>query len=84
MNAIQIVNEYIALHKAFDFDGRDHETVLAKMLGDVYGECRVVDDETGEYEIEIRGSESRSGNPVVFTFVDPEYESLGIAQEDID
>ena len=74
MSAIEIVNEYIALHKSFDFNGNDHETVLAKMLGDVYGVCTVVDDQIGEYEIEIRGHESCSGNPGVFNFVDPDYE----------
>jgi hypothetical protein len=78
MNAVksteQIVDSYIALHKSFDFNGSDHDSVLAKMLGDVYGECRVIDDEIGEYEIEVSSHDSRSGNPVVFTFVDPEYE----------
>jgi len=78
MNAIEIVNSYIALHKkdrfSFDFNGRDHETVLAKMLGDVYGVCTVVDDQIGEYEIEVSSHDSRSGNPVIFNFIDPAYE----------
>ena len=68
MKTIEIVNDYVALHKAFDFNGKDYEKELANILGDLYGECRLVDDAAGEYEIEIPGHDSFSGNPVLFTF----------------
>ena len=68
MKTIEIVNDYIALHKYFDFNGNDYEKELANIMGDLYGECRLVDDSAGEYEIEIPGHASFSGNPIVYSF----------------
>mgnify|MGYP003651959058 CR=1 FL=1 len=62
-----IVSDYIALHKAFDFNG-NYEGVFANIIGDIYGECRLIDDSAGEYEIEISGHDSFSGNPILFNF----------------
>ena len=68
MKTIEIVNDYIALHKDFDFNGCDYEGVFANIMGDLYGECRLVDDSAGEYEIEVSGSASFSGNPIIYSF----------------
>ncbi len=68
MKTIEIVNDYIALHKDFDFNGNDYAEVFANIMGDLYGECRLVDDSAGEYEIEIPGRDSFSGNPIVYSF----------------
>ena len=64
----EIVKAYLDLHKE-EFSPRpSDETIFNNMIGDVYGECRCENAETGEYEIEISASDSKSGNSVLFDF----------------
>lgn len=74
---IDIAKEYVALHTEFDVPhkGADSgfEDVYNSLYQCYYGEARLVDDQTGEYEIEIGSHETKSGNPVLFTFIDPDH-----------
>ena len=72
-NKKETVQAYLDLHKNEFFPMPDYETVFANMIGDVYGECRCENEKTGLYEIEISANETKSGNPVLFTFRDPDH-----------
>ena len=72
-NKTEIVKGYLDLHKDEFFPRPSDDTILANMIGGVYGECRadfdpVLNTETGLYEIEIAASDSKSGGPELFTF----------------
>ena len=67
-NKAEIVQAYLDLHKDEFFPRPTDETIFNNMIGDVYGECRTENAETGLYEIEISSSDSKSGNPVLFDF----------------
>ena len=84
----EIANDFILLHKAIDVDSWSPfhlsgdaklEHIFNNILQGLYGECNEllsrVDHRvgSGEYEIEIPSHNSRSGNPVFFYFVDPDY-----------
>jgi len=72
-NKKETVQAYLDLHKNEFFPMPDYETVFANMIGDVYGECRCENEKTGLYEIEISANETKSGNPVLFTFRDHDH-----------
>jgi len=64
----EIVQAYLDLHKNEFFPRPSDDTILANMIGGVYGECRCENAETGVYEIEISASDSKTGNPILFDF----------------
>ena len=81
----EIANDFILSHKAIDVDlwapyhlsgDAKLEQIFNNILQGLYGECNEVDHlvGSGEYEIEIPSGYSRSGNAVLFYFVDPDYE----------
>ena len=49
------------------------ESVFNYLVGDAYGECRLVDSATGEYEIEIGRFDSASHQSQLFTFYHPDH-----------
>ena len=82
---IDIAHDFILSHKEIDLDAwtpfhlsgdAKLEQIFNNILQGLYGECNEVDHlvGSGEYEIEVSSHDSRSGNPVFFYFVDPEYE----------
>ena len=76
MSKKQTVQEFLNLHKNEFFPLPDYQTVFANMIGNVYGDCRCENEKTGLYEIEISANESTSGNPVLFTFRDPDHQPI--------
>ena len=77
----EIAHDFILSHKKIDLDSwtplhlsgdAKLEHIFNNILQGLYGECEEL--ESGEYEIEIDSHDSRSGNPVLFYFVDPDYE----------
>jgi len=77
----EIAHDFILSHKKIDLDSwtpfdlsgdAKLEQIFNNILQGLYGECEEL--ESGEYEIEIDSHDSRSGNPVLFYFVDPDYE----------
>jgi len=77
----EIANDFILLHKEIDRDAwvpfhlsgdAKLEQIFNNILQGLYGRCEEL--ESGEYEIEIDSHDSRSGNSVLFYFVDPDYE----------
>lgn len=75
----EIANDFILLHKEIDRDAwapfhlsgdAKLEHIFNNILQGLYGEC----NGSGEYEIEVSSHDSRSGNSVLFYFVDPDYE----------
>ena len=81
----EIAHDFILSHKAIDVDSwtpfdlsgdAKLEKIFNNLMQGLYGECNEVDHlvGSGEYEIEIDSHDSRSGNPVLFYFVDPDYE----------
>jgi hypothetical protein len=80
----EIANSFILSHKAIDVDAwapfhlsgdAKLEQIFNNILQGLYGECNEVDHlvGSGEYEIEIDSHYSRSGNSILFYFVDPDY-----------
>jgi hypothetical protein len=80
----EIANDFILLHKETDRDAwapfhlsgdAKLEHIFNNILQGLYGECNEVDHlvGSGEYEIEIPSHNNRSGNPILFYFVDPDY-----------
>tara|TARA_R110002012_G_C11573326_1_gene604591 strand:+ start:219 stop:725 length:507 start_codon:yes stop_codon:yes gene_type:complete len=49
------------------------ESVFDYLVGDAYGECRLVDSATGEYEIEIGRFDSASHQSQIFNFYHPDH-----------
>jgi len=68
---LNIVNQFIDLHTDFNVDV-GFESIYNNLLGDMYGTIELIDDELGEYEIEIPGCDTKSGNPIIFSFIDPD------------
>ena len=77
MNKAEIMREYFDLHSESiktewlsDHTTEDElEHAYDEMLAGVYGDVRPVEGFDGEYEIEIPGSNTNSGNPKIFTFM---------------
>ena len=74
---IAIAQEYVDLHKEFDIPLGGGDEGLADIFESLYrchfGEARLIDCDTGEYEVEIGSHETKSGNPILFNFIDPEH-----------
>ena len=74
---IDIAKEYVALHKEFDVPhkGEDSgfESIYHNLFGDLYGSIELIDEESGEYQVEISSRDTKTGNPVLFTFIDPDH-----------
>ena len=74
---INIAKEYIALHKEFYIPLGGGDDGLADIFNGIFlchfGEARLIDSDLGEYEIEVGSNETKSGNSVLFTFVDPDH-----------
>ena len=74
---IDIAKEYVALHKEFDVPhkGEDSgfESIYHNLFGDLYGSIELIDEESGEYQVEISSRDTQTGNPVLFTFIDPDH-----------
>ena len=68
-----IARDYVDLHKEFDIDGIGFELIYSNLFGCLYGSIELIDDDAGEYQIEISSLETKSGHPVIFTFIDPDY-----------
>ena len=70
---IDIAKDFVSLHKGFDIprggDDDDFAYIYVCLELDYFGETRLVDKLTGEYEIEISSHDSRSGNSVLFNFI---------------
>jgi hypothetical protein len=64
----ETVQAYLDLHKNEFFPRPNDNTIMANMIGGVYGECRCENESTGLYEIEISAEDSNSGNPILFLF----------------
>tara|TARA_R100000908_G_C3693499_1_gene106884 strand:- start:68 stop:415 length:348 start_codon:yes stop_codon:yes gene_type:complete len=69
-NKKETVQAFLDLHKNEFLPMPDYVTIFSNMIGGVYGECRQVFDDKQLYELEISGDETKSGNPVLFTFRD--------------
>jgi hypothetical protein len=74
---IDIAKEYVALHKEFDIpvglaDDAYHR-IYNNLYGALYGAVELLDDETGEYEVEISLHDTATGKPILFNFIDPDY-----------
>jgi hypothetical protein len=69
----EIARDYVGLHKEFDTDGTAFETIYSNLFGCLYGAVELIDEETGEHQVEISSLETNSGNSVLFTFIDPDY-----------
>ena len=68
----EIAKEFVGFHKVFEMPAiAGYAKVYSNLEGGVYGETRLIDEDTGEFEIEIPGSETVSGNPTVFNFFEP-------------
>ena len=100
----QIAQRFVDAHRingldAWTVNGSDTdsklESVFDYLVGDAYGECRLVDSATGEYEIEIDRFDSASHQSQLFTFYHPdhvfyeiswwtdgEFQSLNFAEKD--
>ena len=71
---IEIAQNFVDMHKDNNIDNwqplqvfeqtKKLETIYDNLINGVYGEVR--ENSFGEYEIEISGNESKSGNPIVF------------------
>ena len=76
---IDIAKEYVALHKEFDVphDGSDdaYHRIYHNIYGCLYGSVELTDEETGEYEVEISSLDTKTGNPILFNFIDPDYKA---------
>ena len=74
---IDIAKDFVSLHKGFDIprggDDDDFAYIYVCLEQDYFGETRLVDKLTGEYEIEISSHDSRSGNSVLFSFNEPDF-----------
>ena len=79
---VEIANNFILSHKEIEEWAPFHlsgdaklEHIFNNILQGLYGECREVDDllRSGEYEIEISSHDSRSGNSVLFNFIEPDF-----------
>ena len=74
MNKIEIAKEYIDMHNSIISDeyesssNEELEDVYNNMIAGEYGEVRKVEGYDNEYEIEIKGTDTNSGNPKIFTF----------------
>ena len=68
---INIAKEYVEAHKDFVITG--YEPIFNKLVGGVFGSLELIDEEIGEYQIEIGSAETKTGNPVIFTFIDPDF-----------
>ena len=74
---IDIAKDFVELHKEFDIPcgGGDNgfaDIYVSLELG-YFGETRLVDELTGEFEIEIPAHQTTSGNPIVFNFLQPDF-----------
>ena len=72
-NKKETVQAFLDLHKNEFLPMPDYVTIFSNMIGGVYGECRQVFDDKQLYELEISGDETKSGNPVLFTFRDHDH-----------
>ena len=74
---IDIARDFVSLHKEFDIPrgGGDDgfADIYISLEQEYFGETRLVDKLTGEYEIEISSHDSRSGNSVLFNFIEPDF-----------
>jgi|TARA_R110000764_G_scaffold19843_2_gene51649 glycine cleavage system protein P-like pyridoxal-binding family len=74
---IDIARDYVDLHKEFYIPLGGGDEGLADVFNGIFlchfGEARLIDSDLGEYELEISSHETKSGNPVLFTFIDPDH-----------
>ena len=74
---IDIAKDFVNLHKEFDipYGGSDDgfADIYVSLWQGYFGETRIVDELTGEFEIEIPGHQTASGNAKLFNFIDPDY-----------
>ena len=74
---IDIARDFVSLHKEFDIppgEGYDlFSYIYANLEQEYFGETRLVDKLTGEFEIEIPGHQTTSGKPILFNFVEPDF-----------
>lgn len=78
-NNVETVQAFLDLHKNEFLPMPDYVTIFSNMIGGVYGECRRVSDNQNLYELEISGNETKSGNPVLFTFRD--FQEMWVCEE---
>lgn len=71
----KIVDDFIDLHNdesKFWFEHKTPKQVYYNLIGDAYGETRDYGRPSNEIEIEIPSHHSKSGNPILFTWVSPQ------------
>ncbi len=64
----ETAQSFIDIHNPLCFAGLSLEKVYFNLVGGLYGECRKVFDDHKLYEIEVSKSDTKSGNPSLFTF----------------
>jgi len=74
---IDIARDFVSLHKEFDIPrgGGDDgfADIYVSLEQEYFGETRLVDKLTGEFEIEIPGHQTTSGNAILFNFIEPDF-----------
>ena len=74
---VNIAKDFVALHKEFDIPlgGGDDgfADIYVSLEQEYFGTTELVDELTGEFEIEIPGHQTTSGNAVLFNFIDLDY-----------
>ena len=74
---IDIARDFVSLHKEFYIPrgGGDvgFADIYISLEQEYFGETRLVDELAGEFEIEIPGHQTTSGNSVLFNFIEPDF-----------
>tara|TARA_R110000764_G_scaffold45589_3_gene102297 strand:+ start:629 stop:1051 length:423 start_codon:yes stop_codon:yes gene_type:complete len=74
---VNIAKDFVALHKEFDIPlgGGDDgfADIYVSLEQEYFGTTELVDELTGEFEIEIPGHQTTSGNSILFNFIEPDF-----------